>query len=49
MNAGGHLAGKLSVERDGRDFLGARRIALLRGIADTGSISASARSIGMNY
>lgn len=49
MNAGGHLAGRLSVERDGCDFLGARRIALLRGIADTGSISAAARTIGISY
>lgn len=49
MSPDGRLGGRLSVERDGHDFLGARRIALLRAIAETGSISAAARAIGMSY
>jgi molybdenum-dependent DNA-binding transcriptional regulator ModE len=49
MNLDKHLTGRLTLERDGSDFLGTRRIALLRGIAESGSISASARTIGMKY
>ncbi|MEJ2631901.1 MAG: TOBE domain-containing protein [Acidihalobacter sp.] len=49
MNLDKHLTGRLTLERDGSDFLGTRRITLLRGIAESGSISAAARTIGMSY
>ncbi len=43
------LSGGLTLERDGHAFLGGRRIALLRAIHTTGSISQAAKQIGMSY
>lgn len=41
--------GQLWMARDGQNFLGHGRIALLEKIMETGSISAAARAIGMSY
>lgn len=41
--------GALSLERGGRDFLGAKRIALLESIDRTGSITRAARQVGLSY
>ncbi len=43
------VAGRLWVDKAGRGFLGHGRVALLAAIAETGSISAAARSMGMSY
>lgn len=43
------LSGSLTLERAGRSFLGGRRLALLRSIHETGSISQAAKGIGMSY
>jgi len=43
------VEGGLWLGRKGRDFLGARRIALLEGIERTGSITRAAREVGLSY
>lgn len=43
------LKGRLLLEKDGASFLGGRRVDLLEAIAETGSISAAARTVGMSY
>jgi len=42
------LKGRLLLEKDGASFLGGRRVDLLEAIAETGSISAAARPVGMS-
>ena len=43
------LDGRIWLARDGETLAGRERIALLRALADTGSISAAARALGMSY
>lgn len=43
------LSGFLTLERAGQSFLGGRRLALLRQIHETGSISRAAKQISMSY
>jgi molybdate transport system regulatory protein len=43
------VAGRLWVDKAGQSFLGHGRVELLAAIAETGSISAAARSMGMSY
>ncbi len=43
------VAGRLWVDKAGQSFLGHGRVELLVAIAETGSISAAARSMGMSY
>ena len=44
-----HLTAELSLRRPGAGRAGAERIALLRAVRDTGSISAAARLLGLSY
>jgi molybdate transport system regulatory protein len=46
---GSTVAGRLWVDKAGQGFLAHGRVALLAAIAETGSISAAARSMGMSY
>jgi len=43
------LDGRIWLARDGEALAGRERIALLRALAETGSISAAARALGMSY
>src|SRR5579862_7808065 len=43
------VEGGLWLGRKGRDFLGARRIALLESIHRTGSITRAAKQVGLSY
>jgi molybdate transport system regulatory protein len=43
------LQGSLWLAADGREFAGGSRLALLRAVADEGSITQAARAVGMSY
>lgn len=47
--SGFEVRGRLWVEKDGQTFLSWGRVVLLERIAEHGSVSAAARSMGMGY
>jgi molybdate transport system regulatory protein len=49
VDCGYRVSGRIWIERDGQTYLAWGRIVLLERIAEHGSISAAARSLGMGY
>lgn len=43
------IKSRIWIEADGNVLLGEGRVSLLKGIAETGSLSKAARSLGMSY